>query len=85
MEASDESVQRYVAAITRWYPEWIDPNASHHGADVFVIAVAMRYKNSAVVSQERRHGNKRAIPAICEKESIRCMDLLGFMVEEGKF
>jgi len=79
---STTEIQREVTKIENRYTEMIDPQSTHHSADLYVIALAKVF-NAIVVSQEKIKGARRAIPYICQKEQIECKDLVTFLVEEG--
>ena len=79
---STDAIQKIVSEIVKRYPTIIDLSSTHHDADVFVIAVAKKY-NASVVTQERFRKESRSIPALCQKEQIKCLDLVKFLVEEG--
>lgn len=50
-------------------------------ADPFVIASA-RIRNACVVTEEKKKPNSAKIPIVCEKFSIDCKNLEGFMKTE---
>ena len=54
-------------------------------ADPFVVAMAasLSPEHGAVVTLEKRKPNAPMIPNMCDHFGIRCMDLEGFMEEEG--
>ena len=51
-------------------------------ADPFVIAKA-KYTNGCVVTQEKLKPNASNIPNVCEHFNIQCINLEGFMKNEG--
>jgi len=89
-------IQTSVARIVRKYKGWINPDSTKNQADPYIIAVA-EYKDGTVVSSEGGGGLnshfttiermlKQAhainIIDVCDKENIKWVDLVGFLVEQ---
>jgi len=51
-------------------------------ADPFIIAAA-QLKEATVVTQESFKPNAARIPTLCKELGIRCIDLQGFMLDQG--
>ncbi|SRR5690554_4946979 len=51
-------------------------------ADPFIIASA-KERNAVVVTQESFKANGARIPTLCKDLDIRCIDLQGFMLDQG--
>lgn len=94
---SYEAIQDYVGYLVNKYSGWIDTNSTMNQADPYVIAVGNYYKG-IVVTQEKLHryidenldqiklqAHSLKIPNICKLENVRCLDLVGFLVEIGDF
>ena len=78
----DDEVQEYVREIvTEVNKDFVDFKTDKSSGDVFLIATAKKYGLS-IITEEAVNSPKK-IPFTCSKMGIRCMNLLGFMEENG--
>lgn len=78
----DDEVQNNVREIvTVVNKELVDFKTNKSSGDAFLIATAKKYGLS-VITEEAVNSPKK-IPVTCQKMGIRCMNLLGFMEENG--
>ena len=78
----DDEVQEIVREIvTKVNKELVDFKANKSSGDVFLIATAKKY-GLTVITEENQVSIKK-IPKTCEKMGIKCINLLGFMEENG--
>ena len=78
----DDEVQDYVREIvTTVNKDLVDFKANKSSGDTFLIATAKKY-GLTVITEEAANSPKK-IPFTCQKMSIKCMNLLGFMEENG--
>ncbi len=78
----DDDVQNNVREIvTSVNKELVDFKANKSSGDVFLIATAKKY-GLAVITEESDNSPKK-IPYTCHKMGIRCVNILGFMEENG--
>lgn len=94
---SSEEIQDLVSQITNdHFPGWIDPDSTEHGADPYVIAVAMTYQEGCVISNEKRNNfitqnpeqwihqpQALKIPNVCDQLGIEVADFLLYLVATG--
>lgn len=73
-----ENVREIVIAVNK---DLIDFKESKSSGDTFLIATAKKY-GLAVITEEKVNSPKK-IPFTCQKMGIRCMNILGFMEENG--
>ncbi|GJM10269.1 MAG: hypothetical protein DHS20C11_25450 [Lysobacteraceae bacterium] len=66
------------------YPKLVDTAKGKSGADPFVIAMARSHNPRLTVITEEKGGSaqKPKIPYVCQQENIRCVSLLGLIVEQ---
>ena len=79
-----EEIQLHTRAVLRACPKLIGVGSGRSGADPFVIALAM-CNDGVVVTDEnptQRPTNPR-IPDACDAVGVRCLNLLGFIREQG--
>ena len=89
-------IQSAVTLLVRKYIGWIDPHSTLNKADPYVIAAAI-YKNGTVVSSEGggalnshfttvdrmlKQAHAIKIIDVCDKENVKWVDLVGFLVEQ---
>lgn len=78
----DDDVQDNVREIvTRVNKDLVDFKSNKSSGDAFLIATAKKYGLS-VITEEAINSPKK-IPFTCQKMGIKCMNLLGFMEENG--
>jgi predicted nucleic acid-binding protein len=78
----DDEVQNNVREIvTMVNKDLVDFKTNKSSGDAFLIATAKKYRLS-VITEEAVNSPKK-IPFTCQKMGIKCMNLLGFMEENG--
>lgn len=78
----DDEVQDNVREIvTTVNKNLVDFKENKSSGDAFLIATAKKYGLS-VITEENANSPKK-IPFTCQKMGIKCMNLLGFMEENG--
>ena len=78
----DDEVQDLVRQIvTEVNKDLVDFGANKSSADPFLIATAKKY-GLEVITEEAKNSPKK-IPFTCRKMGIKCVDILGFMEENG--
>ncbi len=73
-----ENVKEIVTSINK---DLVDFRANKSSGDAFLIATAKKY-SLTVISEEAANSPKK-IPFTCKKMGIKCINLLGFMEENG--
>ena len=65
-------------------PRLVDPNTGESGGDPWVIALAQKFQNGVVVTQEKvsRNVDKPKIPNVCSDLGIECINILGLIRRE---
>ena len=66
------------------HPKLVGKGGQRNLADSFVIGLALA-RSGIVVTQETRTNNleKPRIPDVCEAMGVRCVDLVGFIRDQG--
>lgn len=79
-----EDIQRAVREVLGAHPRLIGIGSGRSGADPFVIALA-RVHGGTVVSEETASRNltKPKIPDACEALGVPCINLMGFIQDQG--
>ena len=78
----DDEVQDNVREIvTTVNKGLVDFKANKSSGDAFLIATAKKY--GLIVITEEAVNSPKKIPFTCQKMNIKCMNLLGFMEENG--
>ncbi len=79
----DEAIQLATSAILRDHSLLMKATKNRNGADPFVIATA-QVRGLTVVTEERGgSAAKPKIPSVCAALGVRCIDVLGFIREQG--
>lgn len=73
-----DNVRKIVTVVNK---DLVDFKANKSSGDVFLIATAKKYELS-VITEEAVNSPKK-IPYTCQKMGIKCINLLGFMEENG--
>ena len=81
----DDSVQVAMLHVMGTYPRLVDTVKGKSGADPFVIAQALCASPQLTVLHQEIGGslNSPKIPFVCEQESLRHIDVLTLIDEEG--
>ncbi len=81
----DDSDQKTVRSILSKYPEMLNIKKGTSGADPWVIALAMRFQNVVVVTEEKLTGNLQypRIPDVCKASNIECVTVSGIVRKEN--
>lgn len=80
----DEDVQRATREVLAHHPKLVGKGGQRNLADSFVIGLACA-RSGIVVTQETRTNNmeKPRIPDVCGAMGVRCVDLVGFIRDQG--
>ncbi|MGI9000537.1 MAG: DUF4411 family protein [Pseudonocardia sp.] len=80
----DEDIQMATREVLARHPKLVGKGGQRNLADSFVIGLA-RARSGIVVTQETRTNNleKPRIPDVCEAMGVRCVDLVGFIRDQG--
>lgn len=81
----DDSDQQEVRKILSRYPGMLNIKKGTSGADPWVIALAMKFQNSVVVTEEKSTGNLQhpRIPDVCKVSNIECVTIAGVVKKEN--
>ena len=81
----DDSDQRAVRNMLSTYPGMLNIKKGTSGADPWVIALAMKFQNSVVVTEEKLTGNLQhpRIPDVCKASNIECIRMVGIVKKEN--
>ena len=81
----DEDIQGAMLFVMAKYPRLVDTVKGKSGADPFVIAQALCANPQLVVVHQEGGGSLKSpkIPFVCDQESVRNIDLLTLIDEEG--
>lgn len=78
----DDEIQGNVVQIVNTInPKLVDFKENKSSGDAFLIATAQKYELT-VITEENQTSIKK-IPFTCRKMGIKCVNLLGFMEENG--
>lgn len=77
-------VQAAAREVLTGHPRLVGIGNGRSGADPFVIALA-RARGGVVVSEETLSGNltKPRIPDVCNTMGVSCLNLIGFVQQQG--
>lgn len=80
----DQDIQVATREVLAEHPKLVGKGGQRNLADSFVIGLA-RARSSIVVTQETRTNNleKPRIPDVCGAMGVRCVDLVGFIRDQG--
>ena len=81
----DESDQKAVRNILSKYPGMLNVKKGTSGADPWVVALAMKFQNVIVVTEEKSTGNLQypRIPDVCKASNIECVTIAGIVRKEN--
>ena len=81
----DDSDQQEVRKILSRYPGMLNIKKGTSGADPWVIALAMKFQNGVVVTEEKSTGNLQhpRIPDVCKVSNIECVTIAGVVKKEN--
>lgn len=80
----DNQIQLVVADILKDHPELVGQRKNRSTADAFVIALAQIERCTVVTGERATNSLKKPhIPDVCAVLSIRCINLLQLMREQG--
>lgn len=80
----DEEVQEAARNVLAEFPELVKQKRHRTVADAFVVAVAQVHGCAVVTNEKATYSPRRPnIPDVCASMSIRCIDLLGLILEMG--
>ena len=81
----DDSDQRAVRNMLSEYPGILNVKKGTSGADPWVVALAMKFQNGAVVTEEKSTGNLQhpRIPDVCKVSNIECVRIAGIVRKEN--
>lgn len=80
----EQDVQMATSTVLRRHPKLLGVGKGRNGADPFVIGLA-HARALVVVTEEHRTGriDKPKIPDVCEAMGVRCVNLVGFIRDQG--
>jgi len=80
----DQDIQVATREVLAEHPKLVGKGGQRNLADSFAIGLA-RARSSIVVTQETRTNNleKPRIPDVCGAMGVRCVDLVGFIRDQG--
>lgn len=80
----DEDIQMATRKVLAQHPKLVGKGGQRNLADSFVIGLALT-RGGIVVTQETRTNNmeKPRIPDVCGAMKVRCIDLVGFIRDQG--
>lgn len=80
----EEDIQLAAREVLREHQRLIGVGSGRSGADPFVIALALA-RGGAVVTEETPRNSlaKPKIPDVCAALGVRCVNLIGYVQEEG--
>jgi Domain of unknown function (DUF4411) len=80
----DHDIQVATREVLAEHPRLVGKGGQRNLADSFVIGLA-RARSGIVVTQETRTNNleKPRIPDVCGAMGVRCIDLVGFIRDQG--
>lgn len=80
----DEDIQVATREVLAGHRKLVGKGGQRNLADSFVIGLA-RARGGIVVTQETRTNNleRPRIPDVCEAMGVRCVDLVGFIRDQG--
>lgn len=80
----DEDIQVATREVLAEHRKLVGKGGQRNLADSFVIGLA-RARGGIVVTQETRTNNleRPRIPDVCEAMGVRCVDLVGFIRDQG--
>jgi len=80
----DEDVQSATRIVLAKHEKLMGVGGGRNAADPFVIGLATA-RDAAVVTEESRSGslNKPRIPDVCDDLGVGCINLIGFVLEQG--
>lgn len=80
----DEDIQVATSDVLAHHPKLMGKGGQRNLADPFVIGLA-HARRGIVVTQESRRGNleRPRIPDVCDAMGVRCVDLVGFIRDQG--
>ena len=81
----DDSDQKTVRNILSKYPGMLNVKKGTSGADPWVVALAMKFQNVIVVTEEKSTGNLQhpRIPDVCKVSNIECVTIAGIVRKEN--
>jgi hypothetical protein len=81
----DDSDQKTVRNILSKYPGMLNVKKGTSGADPWVVALAMKFQNVIVVTEEKSTGNLQhpRIPDVCKVSNIECVTIAGIVKKEN--
>ena len=81
----DDSDQEAVHRILSRHPGMLNVKKGTSGADPWVIALAMKFEDSVVVTEEKSTGSLQhpRIPDICKVYNIECITIAGVVKREN--
>lgn len=81
----DDDIQVAMISVMGKYPRLVDTVKGKSGADPFVIAQALSTNPRLTVLHQESGGSLKSpkIPFVCDQESLRHIDLLTLIDEEG--
>ena len=80
-----DSDQRAVRNMLSTYPGMLNIKKGTSGADPWMVALAMKFRNSVVVTEEKSTGNLQhpRIPDVCKVSNIECVRISGIVKREN--
>ena len=81
----DEPIQYHVSAILKDYPGLINAPKNISGADPWVIALAVQYPGTVVVTEEKSTGDRKhpRIPDVCDFSQMEWVNIAGVVKKES--
>lgn len=80
----EQDVQRAARAVLQEHQKLIGIGSGRSGADPFVVALAMARGGVVVTEEIRSHSlAKPKIPDVCDALGIQCVNLIGYVQEQG--
>lgn len=79
----DPDQDQVLPKITKEFPSFIDYKIGRFNADPLLVAIAISKDMKVVTSERPSRDSKPHIPDVCKHFDIGCMDLYGFIEDNG--